>query len=258
MLDLSADDTSSTPNPLGQNVKSGLESGKPDVTVRPVQDQEHNVDEESLSDVVAALVSAILALTFLLLLICIIRIIKKRRRQLQGMRFNQPVIQTISPGAFTASTAAYSQHIHTAGGISWERVDTERRREPSPHLRDYYRLDSAHTSIEVHGFQASGSSRPSLPIQQFQQSCDMQFSRAAELEASSSLPSDNTSHSDQLIPSSQQLQQLSASPSSSSFLHIVQVDAVLHRTPSLEVLSAPEQSSDHLFLSLYPSSPQIL
>ena len=100
-LGLPTDYTTSTSSSLVPNFKSDIESGP--VDVRPEQGQRRDVDEESLSDVVAALVSAILALTFLLLLFCIIQIIKKRRRQLQGLRLNQPVIQTISPGAFTAS-----------------------------------------------------------------------------------------------------------------------------------------------------------
>ena len=95
-----ADFTTSTPSPSVQN------SGLVDIKPKPGLTRTQDVDDESLSDVVAALVAAILALTFLLLLFCIIRVIQKRRRQLQqllGQRMNQPIIQTISPGVFSAS-----------------------------------------------------------------------------------------------------------------------------------------------------------
>ncbi|GFR69969.1 hypothetical protein ElyMa_003773300 [Elysia marginata] len=235
--------SSTTLNPLVHNFNPDVDSGPSNVRPEPGLEAGQDVDQNSLSDVVATLMSAILALTFLLLLFCIIRIIRKRRRQLQGQRLNQPVIQTISSGAFTASTAAYSHHVPTAGGISWERVDTQARSEPSRPclLSTYNRLSSSHPSLEPHHYQFSDSSSP--PIQSFQASLDLQFPGT-----STSL---STTETVQSCHRQQEMLQLSASPAPSSNVHMVQVDAVLHHASSPEVLGASGTSAS--FNSSYDS-----
>ena len=147
--------------------------------------------------------------------------------------------------------AAYSQHIPTASGISWERVDTQQRNEAIPDLQNYHRLSLSNPPLDSQEFYVSSSSRSSPHIQLFQGSSDIQFSEV--LEVSTSLTSNDTVQSDELHPSSQDLFQLSAAPNSLSCLQMVQVDAVLHHTPP-EVLGASGQCSSHPSCSGNPFS----
>ncbi|GFO25049.1 hypothetical protein PoB_005155400 [Plakobranchus ocellatus] len=220
--------STTTQNPQDQNFDLELDSGLADVQLRPGSGHGGTVEDESLTDVVAALVSAILALTFLILVFCLIQIIKKRRRQQQGQRLDQPIVHTISTGAFTASAAAYSQHIPTASHVSWERVDTRARPDRTPPQRGLRRLNPAQFSSHLTDLQLPGRSNASL-------------SEALSLSSLSSEVAHSHRHS-----SSESLQ-ASASPAV-LFPHVMQVDTMLHHFPPSPggKLKTSENYSSHI------------
>ncbi|KAH9507434.1 hypothetical protein Btru_058070 [Bulinus truncatus] len=75
----------------------------------------------SITDTIAAIVSAILALVFLIMIVCLIQVIKKRRREQRSNRTNRQIIQTITPQTFGTNIGAY-RHVPASNTFSWESV----------------------------------------------------------------------------------------------------------------------------------------
>ncbi|CAL1532524.1 unnamed protein product [Lymnaea stagnalis] len=84
----------------------------------------------NLTDTIAAIISAVLAVVFLIMVVCLIQVIKKRRRERQGNRLNRPIIHTITPPTFGANVGAY-RHVPASTTFSWESITDSQA--PIPH-----------------------------------------------------------------------------------------------------------------------------
>lgn len=60
----------------------------------------YSCEDSTLTDTIAAVVSAIMAVVFVVLIVCIVQAIKKRRQQQQSNRHRQPIVHTVAPGVF--------------------------------------------------------------------------------------------------------------------------------------------------------------
>ncbi|KAI8790392.1 hypothetical protein BgiBS90_008316 [Biomphalaria glabrata] len=99
----------------------------------------------SITDTIAAIVSAILALVFLIMIVCLIQVIKRRRQERQGNRLNRQVVHTITSQTFGANLGAY-QHVPISNTFSWESVTSN---QPTPLSADV--VDEAESADHLSG-----------------------------------------------------------------------------------------------------------
>ncbi|BFZ12588.1 hypothetical protein BsWGS_15627 [Bradybaena similaris] len=65
----------------------------------------YSCEDSTLTDTIAAIVSAIMAVVFVVLIVCIVQAIKKRRQQQQSNRLRHPIVHTVAPGVFHSDLA---------------------------------------------------------------------------------------------------------------------------------------------------------